>query len=393
MNIIYERVWNDKIIQLRAKRSYIFETDFGHRLTIFGGDRTMSKIRNKRFFESLIEIKSEPSTQTQAPVARSHGFNMVFYNHFNNSSFTYLWRRGCIWTLSCAVCLVLSLVLFGAKFASAESTYPDLRNAHDPELQKAMDKALGSSHSKFWSGVRKKEFGVVVADVTDLHKPHVAWYNPNLMLYAASLPKIAIVLGVFVEIDRGEIKLDSETRNQLIRAIRHSSNRDATALLHKVGMERLAEILQDERYGKLYDQAHGGGLWVGKEYGKAPAWRRDPMHGLSHGASAMQAARFYYGLMTGTIIDIKYLPVLAEIFGSPAIKHKFVKGLQGRKDVEIYRKSGTWRSYHADSAVVARDDLVYIVVYIDNHPDAGRGAVDGIKIVDDVMLEYANRKR
>jgi len=72
MNIIYERVWNDKIIQLRAKRSYIFETDFGHRLTIFGGDRTMSKIRNKRFFESLIEIKSEPSTQTQAPVARSH---------------------------------------------------------------------------------------------------------------------------------------------------------------------------------------------------------------------------------------------------------------------------------------------------------------------------------
>jgi beta-lactamase class A len=37
------------------------------------------------------------------------------------------------------------------------------------------------------------------------------------MLYAASLPKIAIVLGVFVEIERGKIKLDSETRNQLIR--------------------------------------------------------------------------------------------------------------------------------------------------------------------------------
>ena len=122
-----------------------------------------------------------------------------------------------------------------------------------------------------------------------LHHPKVAWYNPSLMLYAASLPKIAIVLGVFVEIERGAIKLDSETRNQLIRTIRHSSNRDATALLHKVGFERLAEILQDERYGKLYDPARGGGLWVGKEYGKAPAWRRDPLQGLSHGASAMQA--------------------------------------------------------------------------------------------------------
>jgi beta-lactamase class A len=97
--------------------------------------------------------------------------------------------------------------------------------------------------------------------------------------------------------------------------------------------------------------------------------------------------------MNGTIIDAKYLPDLEEIFGSPAIKHKFVKGLQGRKDVEIFRKSGTWRDYHADSAVVARDNLVYIVVYIDNHPDAGRAAVDGIKLVDDVMLAYANRKR
>ena len=213
------------------------------------------------------------------------------------------------------------------------------------------------------------------------------------MLYAASLPKIAIVLGVFVEVERGKIKLDSQTRNQLIRTIRHSSNRDATALLHKVGFERLAEILQDERYGKLYDPARGGGLWVGKDYGKAPAWRRDPLHGLSHGASAMQAARFYYGVMNGTIIDPKYLPDLEEIFGSPAIKHKFVKGLQGRKDFEIYRKSGTWRDYHADSAVVARENLVYIVVYIDNHPDAGRAAVDGIKIVDDVTLAYANQSR
>ena len=335
----------------------------------------------------MAEKNSDPSIQDQTCVVRSFESNIVY-----TSGFTYLWRHGFIRMLLCSVCLMFFLIAFGARVVTAESAYPDLRDAHDPELQKAMDTALGPSHPEFWSGVQKKEFGIVVADVTDLHHPKAAWYNPNLMLYAASLPKIAIVLGVFVEIDRGVIKLDKETRNQLIRAIRHSSNRDATALLHKVGFERLAEILQDERYGKLYDPAYGGGLWVGKEYGKAPAWRRDPLHGFSHGASAMQAARFYYGLMNGTIIDPKYLPELAEIFGSPAIKHKFVKGLQGRKDVEIYRKSGTWRNYHADSAVVAREDLVYIVVYIDNHPDAGRGAVDGIKIVDDVMLKYANRK-
>ena len=298
-----------------------------------------------------------------------------------------------LWRLCRTFCLGVTLSFFWVTSAFAEPSYPDLRDAHDPELQKAMDKALGSSYPEFRPGVHNKEWGAIVADVTDLRHPKVAWYNPDLMLYAASLPKIAIVLGIFVEIERGVIKLDSKIRNQLIQMIRYSSNRDATTLLHKVGFERLAEILQDERYGKLYDPAHGGGLWVGKEYGKSPVWRLDPLHGLSHGASAMQAARFYYGVMTGTIIDVKYHPVLEEIFGSPAIKHKFVKGLQGRKDVEIYRKSGTWRTYHSDSAVIVRDDLVYISVYIDNHPEAGRDVVDGIKIVDDVMLEYANRKR
>jgi len=353
----------------------------------------MIEILNKRFIESLVGMKSDPAIRALASVAHSPGLNKVFCNHLYNSGFTYLYSRGFIGTLFCSVCLLLFLVLCGGKVASAEPTYPDLRDAHDPELQEAMDSALGASYSEFLTDVQKNEFSIVVADVTDLHHPKVAWYNPNLMLYAASLPKIAIVLGVFVEIERGVIKLDSEIRNQLIRMIRHSSNRDATALLYKVGFERLAEILQDDRYGKLYDSTHGGGLWVGKAYGKAPAWRRDPMHGISHGASAMQAARFYYGVMNGSLIDKKYLPVLAEIFGSPAIKHKFVKGLQEREDVEIYRKSGTWRTYHSDSAVIARDNLIYIVVYIDNHPEAGRAAVDGIKIVDDVMLEYANRTR
>ncbi len=52
----------------------------------------------------------------------------------------------------------------------------------------------------------KREFGSVVVDVTDLRHPRVAWYNPDLMLYAASLPKIAIVLGIFVEVDRGALR-------------------------------------------------------------------------------------------------------------------------------------------------------------------------------------------
>ena len=40
----------------------------------------------------------------------------------------------------CAIGLVLSFALFMANAACAKSAYPDMRSAHDPELQKAPDK-------------------------------------------------------------------------------------------------------------------------------------------------------------------------------------------------------------------------------------------------------------
>ena len=276
-------------------------------------------------------------------------------------------------------------------FAGAE--YPDLRESHNSKLQGMLNRAMRSHGSLSKEAAHKRKMGAVVADITDLKHPHVAWYKPDVMYYAASLPKIAIVVGVFALVDQGIIHLDSTIETKLIGMIRNSSNQYATQLLRQVGMKQLFQILQDERYGKLYDPAHGGGLWVGKEYGKSSERIGDPLHNISHGATAMQAARFYYGAITGTIIDIKHRPLLAKIFGKPAINHKFVKGLDGRENVEIYRKSGTWRDYHADSGVVVHDDFTYIVVYIEHHPEAGHKAIRGIRIVDDVMKAYAHKKK
>ena len=114
---------------------------------------------------------------------------------------------------------------------------------------------------------------------------------------------------------------------------------------------------------------------------------------LSHGASAIQAARFYYGYLNGTILDHKYLPLLKEMFGDPGIKHKFVKGVEGR-DVQVYRKSGTWGDFHADSGIFVRDNLTYILVAVrQNRPEAGSDVLTGIRIVDDLMLERAARRK
>lgn len=288
--------------------------------------------------------------------------------------------------------LLFILLIFFGNACSREPTYPDLRDSHDPELQAELDAAL-ADRPQFWDGVKKHDLSVVIADITDLEHPKVAWYNPGLMLYAASLSKIAIALGALVEIDLGNLELDDELHQQLVNMIKRSSNQDATAILNKVGMERLEEILQDERYGKLYDPNYGGGLWVGKSYSKDPKVLRDPLHKLSHGASAMQAARFYYGYMNGTILNKRHLPLLKEMFGKPGINHKFVKGLEGR-DVEIYRKSGTWRDFHSDSGIFVRDQVTYIAVGIrQNLPAAGSNLVTNIRIIDDLMLERAARRK
>lgn len=284
-------------------------------------------------------------------------------------------------------------VFFQATPLYADPEYPELRDCHNPKLQAMLNKAMRSQTSYSKAAAYNRKMGAVVADITDLKNPQVAWYKPNKMYYAASLPKIAIVVGVFAQADQGIIRLNAALENKLVGMIRHSSNRYATELLRLVGMKQLSQILQDEQYGKLYDPAYGGGLWVGKEYGKGSVRLGDPLHDISHGATAMQAARFYYGIITGSVIDAKHRPLLAKIFGDPAIKHKFVKGLDGRENVEIYRKSGTWRDYHADSGIVVHDEFTYIVVYIEQHPKAGTKAVKGIRIVDDVMKAYAYRKK
>jgi hypothetical protein len=46
----------------------------------------MSRIRNKQVIESLVEIKSDPSTHAQASVARSRRFKIVFRKNLNKSS-------------------------------------------------------------------------------------------------------------------------------------------------------------------------------------------------------------------------------------------------------------------------------------------------------------------
>jgi len=267
-----------------------------------------------------------------------------------------------------ALFFLIALFLSAQALADATTSSPSLWKCHDSGLQRQLDRTL--TRLGLDKAVNNKKLSVALVDITNLDKPRVAAVNGDEMQYAASLPKIAILLGAFVEIQNGEMKLDQNTRESLTRMIRVSSNEDATRMLNRVGKQRLLGILQSGKYD-LYDPKVNGGLWVGKEYGRAPAYQRDPLHNLSHGATAMQTARFYYLLETGKLVNPKLTREMKAMLGNPGIHHKFVKGLADYPDAKIYRKSGSWRQWHADSAIVEADGHKYIVVALAEDPNGG----------------------
>lgn len=290
--------------------------------------------------------------------------------------------------------LVLKNTIFGAialiGFALAGlaradgADWPTLTESRDPELQQQLESELAALG--MMRVVREERLAVALVELTDRHNPRYAAVNPDLGIYAASLPKIAILLGVFQKAEDQRRPVDSESLSLCIDMIRSSSNPAATELLNRVGFEYLANLLQSKRYG-LYDRSHDGGLWVGKAYASTQAWKRDPVNNLSHGATVFQVARFYYMLETGRLVSPGASAMMKAILGKPALQHKFVKGLASyHPDSRIFRKSGTWREWHADSAIVERDGRRYIAVAIARSRNGGEWLSRLIVALDDIVF-------
>lgn len=250
------------------------------------------------------------------------------------------------------------LLLFQAPLPAREVTRL-LIESGDPQLQLELEKLVADQGL---SGATKRgDLALALVIVTDPDKPLLAEINGHEMFYAASLPKIAILLGAAVAIEEDRLEMTDSLYQDLTDMSRYSCNECATRVLEQVGREQLLETLQSPDY-RFYDPESVGGLWVGKDYGPGTAYRRDPLANLSHGATAFQAARFYYKLHTGTLVSPTQSAMMLETLSRPAISHKFVKGLSSFDELEIFRKSGTWKDFHADSALVRFDGHSYIMI-------------------------------
>ncbi len=280
--------------------------------------------------------------------------------------------------------LLLCLLILGTSVALADGEhYPSLWDCVDQDLQQRLDTII--TDLDYGEAVDRGTLSVALVDIRDLRQPRVAAVNGDTMVYAASLPKLAILLGAFVEIREGHMTLDEVTRESLTGMIRFSSNVQATQMLNRVGETRLLDILQSDEF-KLYDPEHGGGLWVGKAYGKSQAYQRDPLHNLSHGATAMQTARFYYLLETDRLGDEALTDEMKTMLGDPGINHKFVAGLESFPETKIYRKSGSWKQWHADSALIEAGDTAYILVALAEDINGGEWLRQLIEPIHTMMI-------
>jgi beta-lactamase class A len=234
----------------------------------------------------------------------------------------------------------------------SKNNWHPLYDRIDYRLQKKLETAL--TGNKVWRHlVAEKKMAVGIVDLADPILPRFANVNGQVMMYAASLPKIAILLAAYVSFEDGSLEETPQIHRELKKMIQKSNNLSASYLIDRIGFKKIDAVLQDPRY-KLYDKKSGcGGLWVGKRYSKAGKRIPDPICGISHGATATQVCRFYYLLANGKIINPQRSRQILKDLSEPGLTHKFVSVLENRVPLDrIFRKSGTWKTYHSDSVLV-----------------------------------------
>lgn len=292
-------------------------------------------------------------------------------------------KRNAVTTRVVAAAGLLLAVALAATPGSAQrgpQTQTLILPPNDAALQSGLESIL--RRAPYASLIGAGRLSVSIVDITTPDRIRYAGWDDDRERYAASLPKIGILLGVFSEIEKGRLEYTPQLRTKLELMIRNSNNEISSELIQRIGFRTIEAALRDPRH-QLYDENRSGGIWVGRGYGGLGTWRRDPVGNQSHGATTRQTARFLVMLEQGRLVNRWASAEMKDIMGQPAIHHKFVLGLARRPDSQIYRKSGTWERWHADAALVERDGRTYAAVALLEAP----ANVAGSRVLSQLIVD------
>jgi beta-lactamase class A len=267
----------------------------------------------------------------------------------------------------------------GNTMGKIESYTLDYDTPVDPGLQSSLEQIDAQLRAEL--GMKPEQTAVGVLDLKTLR---LAMLWPDAIDYAASVPKIGILLAYFQMHPEAASRLDSQTRHELGLMIKVSDNEMAAKYSQQLGLKQIQQVL--DSYG-FYDATRGGGLWIGKHYNRSGERYGDPIADHSHAATVRQLLRYYLLLEQGKLVSPKASRTMREIFASPEIPHlndKFVKGLEGR-DAQLLRKSGWWENWFHDTAIVSGGGRHYIIVAMTHHARGEEYLVEFARRIDDVL--------
>ncbi len=282
------------------------------------------------------------------------------------------------------------LILVGLLGAGCSTSMPEmndrLQRIHldydspvDSGLQSALEKIDLELRGRLGMGPEHTAAGLL-----DLRSGRLAMLHPDREEYAASVPKIGILLAYFETHPEAVTNLAASTRFELGLMAKASSNEMAAKYSRELGLKQIQSILNKYRF---YDAGRGGGIWVGKHYGKSDERYGDPVGDNSHAATIRQLLRYYLLLEQGRLVSPEASAQMRAIFQSPEIPHdqiKFVKGLAGR-DVQIIRKWGSWEEWLHDTAVVTGGGRHYVIAALTHHPRGDEYLEALAKAADDLL--------
>ena len=191
--------------------------------------------------------------------------------------------------------LILLLLFLGLSSAAQQklpltnSEVKSLTSLHNVTLQKDLEKEILKNPT--WKNlIDNKKMAIGVVDLSNSNVAKFASINGDYMMYAASLPKIAVLLASMDAIENGELIETDEIKKDMRLMISKSDNQATTRMIDRLGYEKIENVLTDPKY-EFYDESHGGGLWVGKRYGRGGGTNREPLKNLSHAATVNQVCR------------------------------------------------------------------------------------------------------
>lgn len=260
-----------------------------------------------------------------------------------------------------------------------------LRQLRSAELNAELKAKLNAN--PIWRDlIRKKRMSVGIVDLSDKENVRYADVNGRHMMYAASLPKIAVLAAAHDAIERGELKESDEVKRDMRLMIAKSNNAATTRMIDRIGFNHIERTMTDPDL-KLYDPEFGGGLWVGKRYAAGGKRHPDPMKGISHAATVEQICRYFYLLANDEMISPEACQKMRSYLVDPELHHKFVSVLDRvAPNAKVYRKSGSWSTFHADVAMVQGPERNYIITALIDDP-RGESIIRELGSVLDKMLK------